>query len=121
MKKYILIMAVGALFCMFQVQPSEKSLRAFKHMMTEDVAKSGRMYNGHSGLNSWGVEDVASFGKDQAIEKRIPLNKAASIVINTLTQRAFDDLKDWEPTNQSLRKLVFDVITEKVNNIFGLN
>jgi hypothetical protein len=78
MKKYALMIAVSGLFCMFQLQSSEKSLRSFKHEIMQQVAFSVQIY-GYGGLNYVDAMSIARDGKSEAIAKRIPLNQAASI------------------------------------------
>jgi hypothetical protein len=118
MKRYVLIIAAGALFYTFQVKTSEKSLRTFKDHVTEVAAYVGRIYDGHSGLNSDLIKDVAGAGKDEAIEKKIPFNKAASIVIDALVQKAFDDLYKMGLTDQRVKQTIFKMITEIVQETF---
>src|SRR5258708_6474312 len=118
MKKYALMIVASGLFCVLQVQPSEKSLRTFKHEVTREVAFSAEIY-GDMGLNDTDVEGVIHFAKGVAIAKKIPLNQASSIVINALAQRAFSDLERLG--EQAFRQRVFEKIIETVNDIFGLN
>ncbi len=118
MKKYALMIVASGLFCTFQVKTSEKSLRTFKHQMIEDAAYEGRIYDNHSGLNSELIKDIAGFGKDEAIEKKIPLNQAASIVIDTLVQKAFDDLEKVGLTHQRFKQTILEMITEIVQETF---
>ena len=119
MKKYALMIAASGLFCMFQVQSSEKSLRTFKHEITQQVAFSAEIY-GDGGLNYVDAMSIARHAKNEAIAKRIPFNKAASIVIDTLAQRAFDDLKGFGVTDQGFRQRVLNTIKETVNDVFDL-
>lgn len=116
MKKYALMIA--GLFCMIQVQSAEKSLRTFKHQMTEEAAHGGRIYDAHSGLNAELIKDIAGFGKDEAIEKKFPFNKAASIVIDALVQKAFDDLDNVGLTHQRFKQTILEMITEIVQETF---
>lgn len=118
MKKYALMIAASGLFCMFQLQSSEKSLRVFKYDLLKAVKDLNDVY-GDMQFHYSNIMDIARLGKVEASNLAIPLSQAASIVINMLFQRALDDIEGFVITSK-VRQDILNEITIRVRRVFGL-
>ena len=117
MKKYALMLAASGLFCMFQLQSSEKSLRTFKYDLLKAVEDLNDVYEDMQ-FHYANIQDIARLGKREASNLGIPLDQAASIVINMLLQRALDDVEGVVITSK-VRQNMLNEITIVVQWIFG--